>query len=255
MAGLQIKWSERPAPILKVTFGIGDPHRSEGYKVVYVRVMLENVGMKSVKKPKVYVHYSDPGIVELAENPSWKKVPAAYGLSGLNPRILESDRTIRPGESLEVFPIQYPLSRVREIGVHCKLLMDDQSPVQSGVTISVEEVPQTGWSEKLGEENYFPVLHPCPIDPDPNQNLSPVAKDVLNGILSSQATTEGKGMIVIHGLPSTNEGIACVFSLRGGQTVGYKRADLTGALEELIQRGFIMELDRSDTQTRYKLIK
>jgi hypothetical protein len=254
MAGLQIKWSDRPAPILKVAFGIQDPYRSEAYKVVYVCVRLDNVGTKSVKNPKVHVHYSDPGIVELAENPVWKKVPAAYGLTSLNPRILETDRTIRPGESLDLLPIQYPLARFREIGVHCKLLMDDESPVQSGVTINIDEVPQNGWKEKLGEENLFPILHPCPTDPDPNQNLSPVAKDVLSRILSSQETTEGKGMIVIHGRPSTNEGTACVFSLRGGQTVGYRRDDLTGALEELTQMGFIMELDRSAAHTRYKLI-
>ena len=178
VAGLQIMWSERPAPMLRVTFGIGDPYRSEAYKVVYVRVMLENVGKKSVKNPKVHVHYSDPGIVELAENPVWKKVPG----TGLNPRILETDRTIRPGESLEVLPIQYPLARFREIGVHCKLLMDDESPFQSGVTISVDEVPQNGWNEKLGQENFFPVLHPCPRDPDPNQNLSPGAKEILDKI-------------------------------------------------------------------------
>src|SRR6266404_799174 len=40
-------------------------------------------------------------------------------------------------------------------GVHCKLLMDDESPVQSGVTINIDEVPQNGWKEKLGEENFF----------------------------------------------------------------------------------------------------
>src|SRR5262249_16241941 len=99
----------------------------------------------------------------------WKRVPAAYGLTSLNPRILETDRTIRPGESIDVLPIQYPLARFREIGVHCKLLMDDESSVQSGVTITIDDVPRNGWKEKLGEENFFPVLHPSPKDPDPNQ--------------------------------------------------------------------------------------
>jgi hypothetical protein len=168
MAGLQIMWSERPAPILKVVFGIADPFRSEAHKVVYVHVLVENVGRKSVKNPKVHVRYSEPGIVALAENPVWKKVPGAYGLSGLNPRILETRGTIRPGESLEILPIQYLLSRFLEVGIHCKLLMDDETPVQSGVSITANEVPQDGWKEKLGEENFFPVLHPCPTDPDPS---------------------------------------------------------------------------------------
>jgi hypothetical protein len=42
---------------------------------------------------------------------------------------------------------QYPLARFREIGVHCKLLMDDESPVQSGVTITIDEVPRNGWKK------------------------------------------------------------------------------------------------------------
>jgi hypothetical protein len=45
-----------------------------------------------------------------------------------------------------------------------------------------------------------------------------------------------------------------VFSLRGGTTVGYKREDFVAALAELIQGGFIMELDREDSQIRYKLV-
>jgi hypothetical protein len=252
MAGLQLRWSERPIPILRVAFGIGDPYQSEAYKVVYVRVMLENVGKKSVKNPRVDVHYSDPGIVELAENPVWKKVP---GMTGLNPRILEADRTIRPGENLEVLPIQYPLARFREIGVYCKLMMNDESPVQSGITISIDEVPQNDWKEKLGEENFFPFLHPCPPDPDPNQNLSPMAKDILNRISSCEATNEGKGIIVIHGRPSNNEATACVFSLRTGQTEYFKRNEFKMVLEELIQTGFLLELDREPNMTRYKLIE
>jgi hypothetical protein len=251
MVGLQIIWFERPAPILKVVFGIADPFRSAAHKVVYVHVFLENVGRKSVKNPKVYVHYSEPGIVALAENPVWKKVRGAYGLSGLNPRILETSGIIRPDESLEILPIQYPLSRVQEIGIYCKLLMDDESPIQSGVTISVDEVPQDGWKEKLGEEGFFPVLHPCPTDPDPSQNLSPGAKEILG----SETSNEGRGIILIHGFPSNNEGTACVFSLTGGNTVGYRRDELTSAVEELIQAGFIMELDRDSTRTRYKLIE
>jgi hypothetical protein len=209
-----------------------------------VRVFPENVGRRSVKNPKVHIHYSEPGVVALTENPVWKKVPGAYGLSGLNPRILETKGTIRPGESHEILPIQYPLSRVREIGIYCKLLMDDEAPVQSGVVIGVDEVPQDGWKEKLGEENFFPVLHPCPTDPDPNQRLSPAAKDVLNRIISSGRSIEGKGMILVRRFPSNNEATYCVFSLTGGDTVAYRRDELTWAVEELIQAGFIMELDR-----------
>jgi hypothetical protein len=86
-----------------------------------------------------------------------------------------------------------------------------------------------------------------------NQKLSSLAMDILDQILSSQETHEGKGMIVIHGRPSNNVGTACVFSFRGGTTVGYKREDFAVALAELIRAGFIMELDREATQTRYKL--
>jgi hypothetical protein len=89
---------------------------------------------------------------------------------------------------------------------------------------------------------------------DSKQNLSPFAKDILDQIESSKETKEGKGIIVILGKPSNNEGIACAFSLRGGTAVGYKREDLVAALAELIQGGFIMELDREDSQIRYKLI-
>jgi hypothetical protein len=239
---------------LRVAFGIGDPYRSEDHKVVLVRVMLENVGKKSLKNPRVDVHYSDPGIVELAENPVWKKVP---GVTGLNPRILEADRTIRPGESLEVLPIQYPLARFREIGVYCKLLMDDEGPVQSGVTINIDEVPENGWREKLGEENFFPVLHPCPKDPDPKENLSPLAKEFLDMIIDGPALPEGKGLTLIHGFPSNNEVAACVFSIGAGQrtTVNVRRKELEQALEELIQTGFIFELDREHNMTRFKLIE
>jgi hypothetical protein len=202
MAGLQIKWSERPAPILKVFFGIGDPHRSEAHKVVYVRVVLENVGKKSVRNPKVNIHYSEPGIVHMPESPVWKRVPGVRGEYPLNPRILEADQIIRPSDSLDILPIQYPLSRFREIGIHCKLMMDDESPVQSGVAISPDEVPQAGWKEKLGEENFFPVLNPCPTDPDPNQNLSPVARDALSRIIASPERLEGRGMTLIRVIPA-----------------------------------------------------
>ena len=89
---------------------------------------------------------------------------------------------------------------------------------------------------------------------DPNQKLSSLEMDILDQIVGSQETKEGKGMIVIHGRPSNNEGTACVFSLRGGTTVGYRREDFAAALAELIRAGFIMELDRETTQTRYKLI-
>jgi len=88
----------------------------------------------------------------------------------------------------------------------------------------------------------------------PNQKLSSLAMDVLDQIVSSQETKEGKGMIVIHGHPSNNEGKARVFSLRGGTTVGYRREDFAVALAELVRAGFIIELDRETTQTRYKLI-
>jgi len=84
--------------------------------------------------------------------------------------------------------------------------------------------------------------------------FEPVGKTILDEIESSEETKEGKGMCVVRGFPSTNEGTACVFSLRGGTTVGYKRDDFVAALAELIQAGFIMELDRVDTQIRYKLI-
>jgi hypothetical protein len=152
MAGLEIRWSERPIPILRVAFGIRNPYRSEDHKVVYVRIMLENVGKKSVKSPRIDVHYSDPGIIELAENPVWKKVP---GMVGLNPRILEADRIIRPGENLEVLPVQYPLARFREFGIYCKLLMDDVSPVQSGVMIGIDEVPEAGWKKNWAKKTFF----------------------------------------------------------------------------------------------------
>jgi hypothetical protein len=253
-AGLQIKWSERPAPILKVAFCIGDPYRSEAYKVVHVRVILENVGKRSVRSPKISIEYSEPGIAHLAENPVWKRVHGLRGEYPLNPRVLEADLTIRPGDSLDILPIRYPLSRFREIGIHCKLMMDDESPVQSGVTISPDEVPQAGWKEKLGEENFFPALRPCPTEPDPSQNLSPVARDVLSRIIASPERREGKGMTLIRGYPSNNEATACVFSLGGGNTIWYKPDDIAGALAELIQAKFIIELDRSYTQNRYKLI-
>jgi len=89
---------------------------------------------------------------------------------------------------------------------------------------------------------------------DSKQNLSPFAKDILDQIESSKETKEGKGIIVILGKPSNNERTACVFSLRGGTTVGYKREDFVAALAELIQGGFIMELDREDSQIRYELV-
>jgi hypothetical protein len=84
-----------------------------------------------------------------------------------------------------------------------------------------------------------------------NQRLSSLALDLLDQIVSSKETKEGRGMIVIHGRPSNNEGTACVFSLGDGPRVVYKREDVTVALAELIRAGFIMELDR---QTRYKFI-
>jgi hypothetical protein len=88
-----------------------------------------------------------------------------------------------------------------------------------------------------------------------DQKLSSLAMDILDQIVSSQETQEGKGMIVIHGRPSNNEGTACVFSLRGGTTVGYKREDFAVALAELLRAGFIIELDREATRTRYKFIE
>jgi len=78
--------------------------------------------------------------------------------------------------------------------------------------------------------------------------------DILDQIVGSEETKEGKGMIVIPGPPSNNEETACVFSLRGGPRAVYKREDFTVALAELIRAGFIMELDRQATQTRYKFI-
>jgi hypothetical protein len=88
---------------------------------------------------------------------------------------------------------------------------------------------------------------------DSKQNLSVFAKEVLDQIESSEETKEGKGMIVILGFPSTNEATACVFSLRSGTTASCRRDEFVAALAELIQAGFIFELDRMDTQIRYKL--
>jgi hypothetical protein len=48
MADLQLKWFQRPAPILKVKFGITNPFRSEAHKVVHVNIALENAGTRSV---------------------------------------------------------------------------------------------------------------------------------------------------------------------------------------------------------------
>ncbi len=126
--------------------------------------------------------------------------------------------------------------------------MDDEAPVQSGVTIGFDEVPPDGWNEIRRE--LFSSLRPCQKDPDPIQNLSPAARDVISRILSSPGTGEGKGMTATHVYPSNNEVLYCVFSLGGGQTLPCRRDELTGALEELVQAGFLMELD-----TRYKLIE
>lgn len=150
-----------PLPMVKVQFGILDPHKFEAHKVVYVRVSLENAGTKSVRNPKITVHYSEPGIVHLKENSAWNRVLGSLGLYPLNPRILEANLTIRPGEGVEVLPIQYLLSRFQQVGIRCQTLMDDERPIQSGVAISIDEVPASGWKEKLGEENFFPVLTPC----------------------------------------------------------------------------------------------
>jgi hypothetical protein len=255
MAGLQIKWSERPIPILKVIFGVTDPFRSEADKVVHVNLALQNVGKKSVKNPMVQVHYSEPGIVTPSEGLPWKRVPASLGLTSWNPRELETNGTIRPGQNINLFAVWYPLDRVKEIGIHCKLMMDDESPVHSGVTIGIDEVPEAGWKEKLGDENFFPVLHPCPTDADPKQNLSPRAREILDKIIGGDASPEGKGLTLIHGRPSNNEGIACVFSLKGGTTVGFLRKEFEMILQELIQTGFIFELERESNMTRYKLIE
>lgn len=178
-----------------------------------------------------------------------------FGLTSSNPRILETNQTIRPGENIDLFAVWYPLARVKEIGIYCKLLMDDESPVQSGVAVGIDEVTSSGWKEKLGDENFFPVLHPCPTDSDRKQNLSPGAREILDKIIGGDASPEGKGLILIHGFPSNNEGIACVFSLKTGQTVGFLRKEFEMILQELIQTGFILELDRESNMTRYKLIE
>jgi hypothetical protein len=72
---------------------------------------------------------------------------------------------------------------------------------------------------------------------DAKQNLSPSAKEILDLIETSEATKEGKGMIVVLGFPSTNEVTVCVFSLRNGTTVNCKRDEFVAALAELIQAG------------------
>ena len=87
-----------------------------------------------------------------------------------------------------------------------------------------------------------------------NQRIGSLAMDILDQIVGSAETKEGKGMIVIHGRPSNNEGTACVFSLEAGTTVGYRRDDFAAALAELIRAGFIMELDQQAAQTRYKFV-
>jgi hypothetical protein len=133
--------------------------------------------------------------------------------------------------------------------------MDDESPVQSGVTVAIDEVRPSEWIEKLGDENFFPVLHPCPTDVDPKQNLSPGAREILDKIIGGDVSPEGKGLIVIHGFPSNNEGVACVLSLKTGQTAGFLRKEFEMILQELIQTGFIFELDRESNMTRYKLIE
>src|SRR5258708_24398952 len=89
---------------------------------------------------------------------------------------------------------------------------------------------------------------------DSKQNLSPFAKDILDQIESSKETKEGKGIIVILGKPSNNEGTACVFSLRGGTTVGYKREDFLAALAETFPGGFFLEVDWGDRQNRDKTL-
>ena len=37
------------------------------------------------------------------------------------------------------------------MGIYCKLLMDNESPAQSGVTVAIDEVTPSEWKEKLGD--------------------------------------------------------------------------------------------------------
>jgi hypothetical protein len=64
---------------------------------------------------------------------------------------LETNQTIRPGENIDLFAVCYPLARVKEMGIYCKLLMDNESPAQSGVTVAIDEVTPSEWKEKLGD--------------------------------------------------------------------------------------------------------
>jgi hypothetical protein len=76
------------------------------------------------------------------------------------------------------------------------------------------------------------------------------------GFYENQSKTwDGKGITVIHGNPSNNEGTACVFSLGGGTTVGHRRDEFAVALSELIEADLIFELGQAQNQTRYKLIQ
>jgi hypothetical protein len=80
---------EPTSALLIVAFGIGDPYQSEADKVVYVCINVENIGSRSVRNPKKSIHYSEPGIVHLAENPIWKRVSGLSLAYPLNPRVLE----------------------------------------------------------------------------------------------------------------------------------------------------------------------
>jgi hypothetical protein len=86
--------------------------------------------------------------------------------------------------------------------------------------------------------------------------LSEPAKGILKRIQNGEETKEGKGMAVVRGFPSNNEATYCVFNLRGGgSALPLKRAEFSAALSELIEAGFIFELSRENTQTRYKLVE
>src|SRR5258706_9779498 len=89
---------------------------------------------------------------------------------------------------------------------------------------------------------------------DSKQNLSPFAKDILDQIESSKETKEGKGIIVILGKPSNNEGTACVFSLRGGTTVGYKPEEFVAAVAEIITGGVFFGVGWGGRSITYKTV-
>jgi hypothetical protein len=243
---LDLREVERPIPVLAVAFGIERNIHDPNFDQVVVECRLLNRGNKSLRNPQINIEHSKQDVNASAHFEPWKPVQTGAFLNSLNPRSLElRDISVRPGEFRRILPIRYKWVNFSQIGITAEILMEDEPPAQSGLVLLRNEIPPSGYAEKLGQENFIP-----PLGGGPGIQLSPFSSLLIKRIREANIPEQNKGLSVIG---QSNDLVNVAFSALSGMGEQVSQTGFWEAIEELVSTGFLQPLDQ--VRRRYKLVQ